>query len=298
MLPVEIDQVSKGLDRVITDLSEKDNFIKLLTIFLEESQELEEAVIDLADQKNINTSDGVWLDYIGGIVGEDRQGKDDIAFRSAINTRIGINTSDGTPNNIINLTKAHTSGNSKLINYYPAGFFTVVDGTVGLDAGLFNLVQGIKPAGVEATVVSNLLGENFVPAWLNDASTTTVQQDFLLDEGTLDRDFILDAGDDFLLDAGDGFLLDETITEGDEFLLDDGIAGDVFGILTPPEDSFTGSIEFSVLSWVSEDFFEVNNNGSIEPLELSIGEDLTVATFPTVDISLAQVITQDTIAIV
>jgi len=271
MLPVEINQIDKGIDRVITVLKEKENFKKLLEIFTTETQELEEQNILLADQKNIAIAEGEWLNFIGLIVGEDRQGKNDVDYRSAINTRIGINTSDATPNNIISLTKQHTgSSSSKIIEYYPASFFSVVTGSVGLDTGLFDLVQGTKPAGVSAEVVSNLGGTRFLPAWLNSASQTTVE-------------------DDFLLDAGD------------ELLFDDGLDPlDFLEILIAPEDIFATDPDLAILAWIEETPFEVNNAGNIEPLDLSVGGTLTVVTVTPPVIPqglLAQVITQDTIAL-
>lgn len=271
MIPQEINQVAKGLSRVITALQEKDNFIKLLKIFLEETQELEVANIELAEQKNISIAEGIWLDYIGGIVGEERKGRSDLIYRSALRTRVGINVSDATPNNIISITKEHTASlSSKIIEYYPAAFFSVVTGSQGLDSSLFALLQGIKPAGASVTLVSNLNDTRFLPTWLNSLVGTTIEQAFELD---LEDNLLLDDGSDPL---------------------------DFLDILAEPSEIFATPPELAKLAWLSEQSFEVNNSGTVEPLELSIGGTLDVVTIEqtTPDRGLlSQVITQDTKAL-
>lgn len=191
MLPINIDQVAKGLERNIQNL-DKGNFNKLLTIFLLQIQELQEHTIDIADQKNIDIATGVWLDWIGKIIGEKREARNDVDFRQALKLRIGVNTSDGTPDNIITLTKQLTSAvDSKLIEYPLASFISVVSSGTLPNRTLWQLVDDIKPAGVSATVVHNLNGTRFIPAWN--------RQDILL---PVEEPLLLDAGDNLLLDDG------------------------------------------------------------------------------------------------
>lgn len=222
MIPQQIDQVEKGLGRVISSLQEKENFNKLLEIFLIETQQLEDENISLAEQKNLAIATGVWLDYIGGIVGEDRRGRTDVNYRSALSTRIGINTSDGTSDNVIALAKAHTnSTSSKIIDYHPAGFFSVVNGTEGLGTSLHALIEGTKPTAVSAIVVSNYTGNRFVPAWIDQSAFTTVEEALLLD--------------------------------GDELLLDDGLNPlDFLEVLVTPDNIYSNDATHSVLGWIDE----------------------------------------------
>lgn len=191
MLPINIDQVAKGLERNIQNL-DKENFNKLLTIFLLQIQELQEHTIEIADQKNIDIATGVWLDWIGKIIGEKREARNDVDFRQALKLRIGINTSDGTPDNIITLTKQLTSAiDSKLIEYPLASFISVVSSGTLPNSTLWQLVDDIKPAAVSTTVVHNLNGTRFIPAWN--------RQDILF---PVEEPLLLDAGDNLLLDDG------------------------------------------------------------------------------------------------
>lgn len=167
MLPTLIDQVAQGLARNI-DFLDKENFNKLIQLFLEEVQEIEVATLSIADQKNVATAVGVWLDYIGKIVGEARKARTDKEYRSALLLKIAANNSDATPNTIIDLTKQYTSSNnSRIIDYFPAGFFNVIQIPSDVDTiGLTSLMGSIKPVGVSATVVNNIDGNRFVPAWI------------------------------------------------------------------------------------------------------------------------------------
>lgn len=174
MIPTLTDQVELGLSRNI-DFLDKENFNKLLKLFLEEVQELEVATLAIADQKNIQTAIGEWLDYIGKIVGQPREGRTDEEYRSALLLKVASNSSDGTPNTIIDITKqASGATSSRIIDYFPASFFNVLELPDGVStAGLTKLMDQIKPAGVSVTMVNNVDGNRFVPSWKNLAGDET-----------------------------------------------------------------------------------------------------------------------------
>jgi hypothetical protein len=187
MLPKLIDQIEQGLARNI-DFLDKDNFNKLVQLFLEQVQEIEVATLSIADQKNINTAIGVWLDYIGKIVGEARKSRTDTEYRAALLLKIAANNSDGTPNVIIDITKQYSgASNSKIIQYFPAYFFNVLqiaDGESTL--GIANLLDTIKPAGVGVTVVNNINGNRFVPSWITGDYYLTTLDLLLTSAGVTD----------------------------------------------------------------------------------------------------------------
>jgi hypothetical protein len=220
-----IDQLKKGESRIITDLSEKENFNKLLNLYLSQVQEIEVANIELSQQKNINTAEGIWLDYIGGIVGEKRKGKLDSEYRGALFTRIGINSADATPDTLINLIKSHTSADhSRIIQYFPAAFFVTTEGQTNLDSSLFYLVENTRPVGVRAHVVSNILGDRLTPAWLLNEPAETSEFDFVLDNGDL-------------------LLLDATSPPTDTLII----------VSTPEASYYKDSLKSAIPSWGDED---------------------------------------------
>lgn len=191
MKPVNINQVDQAIGRNIDHLS-KDNYNKLIKIFMLQMQELQEATISVADQRNIATSQGVWLDYIGKIVGESRLARDDISYRKALLLKIGVNSSDGTPESILNLVSTYTeTSNLKLIEYPLACFMLSVNSSDLQDFGLQGLIDKIKPVGVTPYIFHNTSGENLTPAWEIRSGLTIIDKQLLLDNGGI---LLLDDG--------------------------------------------------------------------------------------------------------
>lgn len=172
MIPVLIDQKKQGLGRNISDLKNKPNIEKLLSLFLEEVQEIEDATLDFAKQKNIVVAEGVWLDNLGKIVGEDRLGKKDGPYRAAISNRISINVADGTTDVMISAARAQTNATKvRIIDYYPAAFTLVVEGSTTVDGSLFKLMENIKPVGTGFLLTNNQDGDRWVPSWRTSPNT-------------------------------------------------------------------------------------------------------------------------------
>jgi len=245
MLPQLIDQVGQGLSRNI-DFLDKDNFNKLIQLFLEQVQEIEVATLSIADQKNINTAIGVWLDYIGRIVGEDRKSRNDTEYRSALLLKIAANSSDGTPNVIIDITKQYTNvTDSKVIEYFPAYFFNVLQiPDLASTDGLYKLVDSIKPAGVGVTVVNNIDGNRFVPAWIT-SGYYPLEQTLLLTSGGITDSMEINNTDNLLVST---YVYDQVGTG------------------------------FAYLDWIGVSEFGIYSGGEVTPLGLSDGSDLVVAT--------------------
>lgn len=169
MLPVNIDQVLQGLERNIDHL-DKENFNKLLKLFLEQIQILQDQTLSIADQKNISIASGIWLDWIGKIVGERREARSDTQYREALRLRIAINSADSTSDTIINITKIATgSDSSKIIDYHPAAFVNSISTSQYTNLMRYgHLVDSIKAAGVKPILVNNIDGNRFTPAWRID----------------------------------------------------------------------------------------------------------------------------------
>ena len=75
----------------------------LLYSFVLQHQGMEDALKQMLEDRTIDTAVGMQLDGIGFIVGEDRQGRTDDVYRIALKARIGRNTSEGTPEDILNV---------------------------------------------------------------------------------------------------------------------------------------------------------------------------------------------------
>ena len=85
-------------------------------------QEVEDAVYQILTDTVLETAEGAQLDGLGEIVGEERAGRDDATYRIAIRTRIAINLSEGTIENImLNQVAPIGTGAFRLVGSIPRG---------------------------------------------------------------------------------------------------------------------------------------------------------------------------------
>ena len=101
--------VTDGLNRLISQYRNKENFNKLLTKLIERYQELENFLFDFSTRLDIQKSRGTQLDNFGGLVGQRREGNNDDTYRILLRTRIGINTSRSLPVNLTDIVKELTT---------------------------------------------------------------------------------------------------------------------------------------------------------------------------------------------
>ena len=168
-----IDQITLGKERATSYFQNKENFLSLLEIFLNRRQDIENAFHELTHIKDLKTVTGVWLDYIGSIVGQDRNGAEDEAYRAQIQLRIAINNSDGTFDSVRSIVKAYTSSDNVRIGegIYSYGQL-LFDGTGNATKNLFDTVEDIVPVGTKLLVAQNTDNECVLPAW--EVSTVNV----------------------------------------------------------------------------------------------------------------------------
>lgn len=76
-------------------------FLPMIDVYVNEVQELENALWGLIAKFDLDVADAIWLDRLGYIVGENREGENDDVFRRLIRARIMANKSDGTVEEIL-----------------------------------------------------------------------------------------------------------------------------------------------------------------------------------------------------
>lgn len=123
MYPVKIENhVEVAQDYLLSQFRHKPNILKILEVYINQVQEIELEYFSLLDSLGIESAVDFGLDLIGKEVGELRQARNDDDYRDAILTRIFINNSSGTPEEVIastlQITKADTV---KYSEQYPAG---------------------------------------------------------------------------------------------------------------------------------------------------------------------------------
>jgi hypothetical protein len=108
------------------------NIEKLIETYVTQIQDLEQVFFQLVNLRTIDTSEGVQLDGIGQIVGEDRFGRNDTDYRVAIKGRIRLNLSNGTIEDIIAVIRAQIGDKQVVVteDSFPAHFDAIIPGVI------------------------------------------------------------------------------------------------------------------------------------------------------------------------
>jgi len=155
--------VSNG--RITSDLK-KEDFEKMVDVFAQEVQLLEDQLIELSKQKDINTVTGIWLDYIGKLLGTPRQGLSDEEYRKLLKVNILSNAASGTPNQMIDIVMQYVSGDfTRLVEHPVAHGRLYTNGSSNLDKSLVSLVDDSKPAGTSWLISSDEDDNGLYLAW-------------------------------------------------------------------------------------------------------------------------------------
>lgn len=124
--------------RLLSRYRDKPNIVALVRALASSAQEVEDALWAMIDKTAISTADGAWLDKLGSIVGEKREGAADTEYRYYIRARIAANRTTGTVEDILSVLRAWAGGTlptTVVIDRFPAGL------EVGLSAPVFSLLE-------------------------------------------------------------------------------------------------------------------------------------------------------------
>lgn len=149
--------VSDAIGRLIQQYKGKPKIEGVITAFVEQIQELEDRTFDLFTLRALAIATGEQLDRFGEIVVQDREGFDDDFYRILLQTKIGINISNGEPQAVINTIKLLTQ--ATLVHYQNLG-----DASIGLSVNteiaadmvdfIFENMEKVIMAGVRIDFIS------------------------------------------------------------------------------------------------------------------------------------------------
>ncbi len=151
---------AEGLLLFIDRYKNKPRLASLISIFLDQVQELEDALFELITDRTIDAAVGVQLDILGAIVGQpDRLGLSvDDEYRTIIKARIKVNRSDGHAEQLIEILRLITTltgvlqpAEILLLDTPPAAIRISLLTDIGtLDPGIaFNLLDDARGAGIK-----------------------------------------------------------------------------------------------------------------------------------------------------
>jgi len=141
-----------GIGRLLEQYKEHDKIKRLHEIYLEEVQEVEDAVWLTRTTRYLADAVGEQLDWLGDIVGEKRQGKEDDNYRIWIAVRIRLNRSRGTTDDVIDCIKLATDAAFTLREFSEAAFRVTFSEMPDFPNDIALIIFYAKAAGVHSTV--------------------------------------------------------------------------------------------------------------------------------------------------
>lgn len=160
------DHVDQGLALLLTQFRNKPRLAGWIKSYLRQVQLLEDEIYDVIIKRMIDRATGEQLDVIGRIVGELREGRDDVLYKRFVFARILINKSTGTAKDVLGVLAA-TSDSTSLIftEYFPASMaFECLEAMDFDPVMLLGMLRDAKAAGVLLSLVvpTALVGTRFL----------------------------------------------------------------------------------------------------------------------------------------
>lgn len=149
------------------------NFQKLIKVFAESAQDIQDVIQQLKTQRNLFDAEGIQLDRIGEILGLTRLGgESDSDYRERLQFQIFINQGFGTPEELLRilafLTNATETG---IIEIFPASYQLYTNGLTFPDPPeeLVDALTASAPAGVQRPPIVATYGVDLPFAFAQDA---------------------------------------------------------------------------------------------------------------------------------
>jgi hypothetical protein len=163
MIEQNLEHVDEMIHYLVTQFKEKPRLYALLESFGLRIQDLENTCFDVQASRLFDNAEGVQVDGFGSIVGEAREGRTDVDYKTAIRARMILNFSHGTIEDILALLVNITGNNRiRLEESYPAGFVAQILDPIDPDyvvpTRIQTLVHSCRAGGVYGIVLFGVLG--------------------------------------------------------------------------------------------------------------------------------------------
>ena len=145
--------VEKVLSKLTNQFYDKKRIADLIEIFCSFLDDILARAEDIRTKRFIDYATGNFLDRIGEVVGEERKGRTDEEYKIAILIRIFINTSKGTPENIITALRFITKPTDcQYMEAYPATTLLFTDG-LSVPKNIQEIIQDLAPIAISVIPV-------------------------------------------------------------------------------------------------------------------------------------------------
>lgn len=143
------DMVDNTKARLIEQFKDKENIDKIIELFVEEIQEVEDAVIEILTDLTLSNATGANLDIVGEHLGRRRFGETDSVYRDILRLQVGINISNGAEQPLYDVFKLLTNSSISIITEtFPAEIQIFGDGDT-IDANIIKQLRQVVAATVE-----------------------------------------------------------------------------------------------------------------------------------------------------
>lgn len=151
MVTRNADHLGDALGRLLEQFKDKADLAALLGTWVAEVQEIEDALVDIGEQRGLDTTvAGQVLDDLGTLLGRERNGRLDEPYRARLRAQVAVNVSSGTTEDVIAGLLAQEQV-PQVINEGHAAFrVELADPPAGDDEvdAIVELVAATKAAGV------------------------------------------------------------------------------------------------------------------------------------------------------
>lgn len=180
-----INYVEDGLAKNLSQFAEDATFKAIITSILTPLQDTQASLIEYVENNNISDGRGVILDNIGKIVGERRLGRSDESYRTALRNRIVINTSEGSPNKLLEILTLLSGGDRhRIYEHFPLTTSFYTNGVI--NEGLPDTLLSASPITTNRiNIYHDPVEDSLIPCELTNELGILVNQD--LDEIVTDE---------------------------------------------------------------------------------------------------------------
>jgi hypothetical protein len=148
------DYINRTIGLMIEQFRNLPRFSGLISLIAQQYQELEDMFFDLMKYRGIVYAQGTQLDKIGAVLGLGRTSADDNQYRSDLYFQATINTSKGTPEELILVLQRVTGiAHIDYIEAQPASIFMYLVNPPYLPNNIRINMDKIKPGGVSLNIV-------------------------------------------------------------------------------------------------------------------------------------------------
>jgi len=176
----------EGISRILSQFQDKPNLVAIVKAYLKELTRTQTDSLSLLDHFDIDTAYGATLDNIGKVVDSRRLGRGDVSYRKAIKNRIYLNSSEGTPNQLIQILQLLSGDDS--VRFYEHLTFNpkFLSSSNLITRAMAQTLKDSSPATTSEVGIYNSVNSNeLVPSELEIAGGILVDntgQEFVTDQ--------------------------------------------------------------------------------------------------------------------